>query len=251
MKTQSSYDKKTREFFDSYLPEYPMEWFDRLLDFVKKTSSPDSSVVDLACGAGNILYYFREKTKIKRCVGIDIATELVDIARKKYGIEAIEASIFDEKLYQIVGSDFDYAMLGQVLHHLVGNTRNQSKANARMAIIQALRLIRPNGYLLIHEPTYDPSISGDLIFGVKRILTRFFSVRVNVLKKYHNIGAPLVSFLTPRELKKIIEGIPNCRVVGWWPEVWEVSWLMRFGLILHYIRLSCVVQKLPNRIQEA
>lgn len=240
------YDKQTKEFFDSHLPEYPTNWFRFLLSFVQKTSSSTSTLIDLACGAGNILAFFRKNTNIARCVGVDISTVLLEKARLDLGLEVYELSILDENLPGIVGSNYDYAMLGQVLHHLVGSTRNQSKANAGKAVLNAFRLLRPGGYLLIHEPTLYPSISGDLIFWVKRLTTKVFPKRINLFKKFHNIGVPVVSYLTAKELKRMVQDIPNFRIVDWVAEVYSVSWVMRLGLIGACVRISCVAQKLSN-----
>ena len=241
-----SYDQQTKKFFDSYMPEYPTEWFRFLLPFVQRTSSSRSSFVDLGCGTGNVLDFFRRNTNVGRCVGVDISPILLKKAKEDLGLEACEASILDENLPSIVGSNYDYAMLGQVLHHLVGKTRNRSKAKARRAIVNAFRLLRKDGYLLIYEPTFYPSISGDLIFWVKRIVTKFFSQRINLFKKFHNIGVPVVSYLSPKKLKRMLQNIPNCRIVEWIAEKHSVSWLMRLGLIGSSVRISCVAQKLSK-----
>ncbi|MBN2379566.1 class I SAM-dependent methyltransferase [candidate division WOR-3 bacterium] len=243
MHPQQSYDKKTKVFFDSQTPEYPTEWFNYLLGFVQRTSTKKSTLIDIGCGSGNVLLVFREKTKIKRCVGVDVSTQLIKKARNDYKLEAYEGSVFDHNLCDVVGSNYDYVILGQILHHLVGKTRNQSKGNARKALLSAMRLLQSGGYLLIYEPTYYPSLPCDIIFWIKRFVTSFSMRRIDILRKFHNIGAPVVSFLTHKELKVMIQHIPDCRIKEWISEPWHVTWIKRLGLIGSEKRISCVVQK--------
>lgn len=237
------FDKKTQKFFDDYVPEYPEEWFNRLIDFVKKNPGEKQSIIDLGCGAGNVLALFKRNYPFSRCLGVDISTILLEKARSKWKLETFEGSILDDTLPSKIGSGFDYAIVGQLLHHLVATTRNTSKANARKALINAFKFLKPGGHLLVLEPTYSPSLSCSMIFWIKQVLSRMFSRRIEFFKKYHNLGVPVVSFLTSRELKKMLSGIEVCTIVKWSEDNRHVSWLMRLGMIHALSYVSCILRK--------
>lgn len=239
------YDSETKVFFDTRVPEYPTEWFKYILGFLREKGSANSSLIDLACGAGNVLDYLRKNTNFSRYAGVDISAKLLKKARIEYGLETYEMSILDDNLCNIVGDSNDFVILGQVLHHLVGKTRNQSKNNARKAILNSLKLVRPGGYLIVYEPTYCPSLSGDLVFWVKRFITTFSAKRVNIFNRFHNLGVPVVSYFTNKELKRTFQNIPGCRITDWIEEKLNATWIMRLGLINACIRVSGMIQKLP------
>ena len=164
----------------------------------------------------------------------------------KYGFEVCHASILDSSLPAVVGCDYDYVLFARLFHHLIASTRNQSKANVRKALQNSMKLLRSGGYLLILEPVFAPSLSMDLVFRTKRLITSFTSRRINILKHnngFSNIGAPVVSYLGPKELRSMIEHIPGSRIVKWHEEHKEVSWIMRLGLIGSFAALSCAVRK--------
>lgn len=243
--TQSIYEKHTVDFFDSYTPEYSTRHLKPLLRFVQERSSRANSFLDVGCGAGDVLVFFKENTRIGRFVGIDISPKYMEKA-SKYGFEVCQASILDSSLPAAVGCNYDYVLFARLLHHLIGSTRNQSKANVRKALQNSMKLLRSDGYLLILEPVFAPSLSMDLVFWAKRLITSFTSRRINILKLnkgFSNIGSPVVSYLGPKELRSMIEHIPGLRIVKWHEEHKEVSWIMRLGLIGSFAVLSCVVQK--------
>lgn len=244
MNVRKPWDKRTQEYFDSYTPEYHSERYQHLLSFVQRTSSSQSSFMDLGCGGGNVISCFKKKTKITRFAGVDISTKLIERAKKATGSQIFKASVSDDNLHLAVDQRYDYVMLGQVLHHLVGKTRNKSKGNARRTLLNAWSLLNPGGFLLVCEPIYSPSVAGDLIFWIKKGITCFTAGRLELGgDKYHNLGAPVVSFLTDRELYKMIDGLPFAKILSWYSEPKPLSFIKRLACIRSCQMLSCIVEK--------
>jgi SAM-dependent methyltransferase len=244
MSKGEEFDRNTQKFFNDYAPEYPIQWFSSLLNFAKRNTTGIEQILDVGCGAGNILALFKHYASFHKCIGIDISDELLKKASSIYNVETYQCSILDKSLSSKIGRNFNYIILGQMLHHLVGSTRNISKNNVRKALLNAFQLLKPGGYLLILEPTYSPSLSCAFVFWVKRILSSLFPKRIDFFKKYHNLGLPVVSFLTQKELLRIVEGTGYFSIIEWEEDRRHVSWLMRLGLIQRLAYVSCIAQKI-------
>lgn len=85
---------------------------DLALEFLE----PDSTILDIGCGSGNVLIYINEKKPMKRLLGIDISTKALEIARQK-GIEAESFDIADKNNFKKMPSA-DYIFLFEIIEHL-------------------------------------------------------------------------------------------------------------------------------------
>lgn len=200
------HDKQTVKYFDEHAPEYSIERFAFAARAIGERATPESSLVDLGCGAGNTLAHLKATTKISDVVGVDVSETLLARTRDQVGCPVHRASIIDSNLPAVVGRRFDFAVVAAVLHHLIGPTRRASRAHARAAIANALELLEPGGYLVILEPVWYPRIAMDGVFYVKKALSSISSRRVFVGDHYWaNLGAPVVSYYGNEELVEMIE----------------------------------------------
>lgn len=73
------YEKYSSRFFDKIasLSNYE-KTYDRLLEYLKD----NSSILDLACGPGNISKYLKDKYADPSITGIDFSERMLDLARK-------------------------------------------------------------------------------------------------------------------------------------------------------------------------
>lgn len=236
------HEEMTRGFYDLYTPEYSPWHIGDLLDFVVDRSSASDSLLDVGCGNGSVLELFRERTPLRKLVGIDISPRYLEQAALR-GFKTCCASILDPNLSSLVGGEYSYILASNLLHHLVGPTRSASKANVRKALVNAFNLLRPGGYLLIHELVFSPALVMDIVFWVKRFVTLFTSSRLSSFSSWHNLGAPVVSYLGAKELERIIQGIPGARIVMWQEKPIQVTWLMRLALIRSAGTVACMVDK--------
>ena len=169
--------------------------------------------MDVGCGSGNVLAYLREATGLRRLAGIDVSPRYLEQARERVGCETHLGSILDASLVERLGGRFDFAVLGAVLHHLVGRTRRASRERARLALAHAVSLVRPGGHVIVHEPVFYPPWTMDLVFYVKTLAVKLTSRRLELFDQWNNLGAPVVSYYTNEELRQMVAEDPRAELL--------------------------------------
>lgn len=94
---------------------YDINSITRRLEFVDiaKWIKKGSTVIDLACGDGSLLFYLQKEKEIRQADGIDISKSGIDAARKK-GITAKQGRI-DAPLTYIRNNSYDYSICNVTL----------------------------------------------------------------------------------------------------------------------------------------
>lgn len=205
-------DEATVAYFDDHVPEYSVERLQRAADLINARKSGDSALIDVGCGTGNTLAYLHEATGLDRLVGIDVSSRCLEKAAEQVEGDLHHGSILDRELVERIGPQFDFAIVAAVLHHLIGRSRKESRAYARLAMEHVLALLRPGGHAIVMEPIFYPSLAMDGVFWLKKGLTRVTSRRIPVLGYWHNLGPPVVSYYTNEELVDMVRGA-GARVV--------------------------------------
>lgn len=95
-------------------------------------------MVDVGCGTGNILELVRRETGIRDLCGIDISPNYVSRTKEKLNCDTFLGSVLDRGFVEAVPRKFDFAILGALLHHLVGRTRGESRGYAFAAVANHL-----------------------------------------------------------------------------------------------------------------
>ena len=211
-KAMENDDRKTREYFNLHLTEYPLERMEFALSTVMKFARPDSSLVDIGCGTGNLLEQVRAAAPLQTLAGIDNSVNYLSKTRERVPCTTFQGSILDRDFIESIPDRFDFAVLGAVLHHLIGRTRRHSRKLAMTAMRNSLSLLKPGGILLIVEPVFYPSILMDTVFYVKKILSRIIPGRIE-LRHGHNIGAPVVSYFTNEQLIRMIGALEGASLI--------------------------------------
>ena len=148
-----------------------------------------------------------------RLAGIDVCPRSLDEARARTGCETHHGSILDARLVAGLAGRFDFAVLGAVLHHLVGWTRRAARARARRAVAHAVSLVRPGGHVILHEPVFYPSWTMDLVFYAKRAASAVTSRRLELFDRWNNLGPPVVSYYTNEDLRLLVEADPRAEIL--------------------------------------
>jgi SAM-dependent methyltransferase len=187
-------DKKTFSYFNKNTPTYTAKRYRTIINFVNNQKKEKASLIDVGCGDGTVLKAFKEETDIVDFMGMDISGNYLKLTKEQVGCDTFKGSILDIKLPQKIDRTFDYVIVGAILHHLIGDNRDESKEMAKKALKNAFDLLSPAGYLIISEPTYSPKESMDKVFNIKNFITKFTSDRINILGYDNNIGAPVVSY---------------------------------------------------------
>ncbi|TKJ39700.1 hypothetical protein CEE37_10500 [candidate division LCP-89 bacterium B3_LCP] len=126
---------------------------------------------------------------------------------------------------------------------MVGKTRRQSRDNASLAVTHALNLLKPGGHLIIIEPVFYPVFMMGVVFYVKRFVTKVTSNRIQILGKWNNIGAPVVSYFTNEQLEDMISGMTRCHLVDRGIKEKRIGTLMRLAGIRRRTDSTFIVRK--------
>jgi len=207
-------DAGTEAYFDSRTPEYDAACrFAHAAEWIRGLAGEDNSLVEVGCGSGNVLAYLREETGVRRLAGIDVSPRCLERARERTGCETHAGSILDADLVARLAGRFDFAVLGAVLHHLVGWTRRASRERARLALAHALSLVRPGGHVILHEPVFYPRWAMGVLFYAKRATSALTSRRLELFDRWNNLGAPVVLYYTNEELRRMVEADPRAEIL--------------------------------------
>lgn len=206
-------DGKTLDYFDRFTPHYNPARFQFAIDYLKANGRAEHRLLDIGCGDGATLYLIQQHTPVRGLVGLDISGNYLRKAEQLVGCQTIEGSILDDELIDCHEGQFDFCTLGAVIHHLIGKDRRESLQFAEQCIRNSFRLLSPRGSLLIFEPTFRPAWLMTVAFWIKKIVTRFSNNRVEILRKWANLGQPIVSYYTDAQISHLAESLPDSKVV--------------------------------------
>jgi ubiquinone/menaquinone biosynthesis C-methylase UbiE len=205
---------------------------------LKVIDRPGMRVCDIGGASGVLL------TEIARQCPHPIQSTILDVVGSYRArlvdptIEFVQASIVDN---QLPSACFDVMTARHVLHHLVGDTVEQTLALQRRAVAEMLRMTRPGGYLLIEEEVNRKHSFSRMIYYLSR-----FTSRHRIRVRFFETGRVVVSFMTPAEMAEAVDDVARttslqvletryvARVVQW---RWRLTLLMAdIGDLLYVIR---------------
>ena len=134
--------------FDKYAKGYDAGWrgtksarfYD---DLIKELEiNPNDAVLDVGCGTGTVLRFISSNTPI-RGYGLDVSTEMLDVARKKN--PSFDFRRGDSKKLPYADSSMDVIMACMAYHHF---------ANQKSFREEARRVLKSNGRLYICDPRF-------------------------------------------------------------------------------------------------
>jgi SAM-dependent methyltransferase len=132
---------------------------------VEPLVTPKSRVIDIGCGAGELL--FRLKPMVSRCVGVELNSRFVDFMRGTLGIEAYAGDVnrleFSEK--------FDLVLCIATLDHL---------PNPLKTLKTMKGLLAPGGRIYLEVPNIDEALNLFLPETSRERYNRFFWHRAHL-----------------------------------------------------------------------
>ena len=102
----------------------------------------DSVFIDVGCGTGTVLRFISSNTPI-RGYGLDVSTEMLDVARRKN--PGFDFRLGDSKKLPYADSSMDVIMACMAYHHFSDQKGFREEAR---------RVLKPNGRLYICDPRF-------------------------------------------------------------------------------------------------
>lgn len=155
---------------------------------------PNGKLVDLGCGSGNLIILISKKFHNLDLIGVDISSEILDLAREKALAndikEKVEFKIANAEELPFPENSIDFIISSLSLHHW----RNPS-----MVLKETHRVLKENGIFLIFDFRRD---ARKFFYGLLK-----FATKIVVPKALKRINEPIGSLLagyTPIEIRQII-----------------------------------------------
>jgi SAM-dependent methyltransferase len=155
----ATFDKLAARYADKY---FHLDLYDRYLErFVSRIRSQDASVLDVACGPGNVSSYLAKVRPDFKLVGIDLAEGMVEEAKLR--VPSADFLVKDCRNIGELGCVFDASAFAFGLSYLTDDDANRffSSLNAVLAHSAVLYLSTMTG-----EPDwsgFESSTSGDRV----------------------------------------------------------------------------------------
>lgn len=241
--SEKNIDNKVNSHFTAFSEPY-IRIRDRYespaLQFIIKDSmhknKDDLTVCDMGGGNGNLLSNVEKYTQITDLCNIELTRNYFSNLASE-NIKSIHGSIIN---LPIRDNSFDYVIVEDVLHHLIGSTRAHSKQNVINALNEMQRVVKNSGYIIIDEEYNYHKQFSTILFHITKQFSKW-----NIQCKYFYIHKDIiVSFLTPTELTKMLTNINNIKVVNKDKRRFNVGLRFRLTLLMSNIgRMIFVCKK--------
>lgn len=145
-------------------------WRPLIVDAVADVSP--STVVDIGCGTGALSIPIATRLPKARVIGVDRDSEVLEIARRKPGAEAVEWTEGLAGALPIRDSEADVVLTSLVLHHLPLATKRELLADAH-------RVLHPGGRLIVADWAAPQDLVASAGFVLLQVLDGFATTNDN------------------------------------------------------------------------
>ena len=186
-------------------------------------------------GSGAFLDLVLENTSIKETYNMELVYDAY-MKQVNGGICLIGGNALD---LPFEDRSFEWVVVKNLLHHLVGRTRRESKAYAKRAVEELTRVTKDGGYIIILDQYNRHRLFSSVIF----YLTLFFSVFSIGFKSFGWGKDVIVSFLTPDETRSFLTGAGDVEMVFSKENRLDVSKKWKYTLLMSDIGRLVVIGK--------
>jgi SAM-dependent methyltransferase len=132
-------------------------WQNAATNYMKAAPSGTRTVVDAACGAGQLLSVVKAKEPSLRVIGLELSRPAVSFMRDELGLESYVADLDNEDLDALIApGSADYIIFNEAYEHVRTPT---------IVLKRLLRLLRPGGRIRFSAQAYGPEFALQIRVG--------------------------------------------------------------------------------------
>lgn len=207
-----------------------------MIDFIVRNAERNDKILEVGGGSGAFLDLVIGDTVIKKAYNMELAynayKKQVNMDISLMGGNALDLPFKDKS--------FDWVVVKNLLHHLVGGTRNESKAFTKQAIKELIRVTKNKGHIIILDQYNRHKSFSFVIF----YLTLFFSVFGVSFKSFGWGKNIIVSFLTPEETINLLTESNNVKIILRREKRINVSKKLKFTFLMSNIGRLLIIGEL-------
>lgn len=199
------------EYFDTEADQYThdgdvdgVDFWPIVDGFIDDRCTEGDRIVEIGCGDGFLLEYTLEATDVTEAYGMDISAGMLPDSNDDVRATYLQGSATDLPL-PFRPESVDFVVLSDVLHHLVADHRPQSKVKAQAALVGAVTLLRPGGYLILKDIYYESPIGPDALTSYAIFYGLKYFIGIASMIDEEATDGLLVSFYTEDELVGMLE----------------------------------------------
>jgi len=162
----------SNEKYSAFLDNQKIEDFKKVVDTISKYTKESDYILDLGCGAGNLLESINDR---KNKLGIEISNTSIE----KSKIKNLNCVAYDGKKLPFENNKFNLAVSYNVLEHV---------DNINLFLSEALRVLKSDGYLIIACPNF-LSVTNNFHWhttGFKQKFKNILDIFINIFTKNYN-----------------------------------------------------------------
>lgn len=199
-------ENQVAEFFESHTNEYKAglkPGSEEKLQFIQQNVDDETGVrvLDVGCGSGLFADAVGELFESSSTFGTEITREM-------YSGQSVDVELLlsDAQSLPFESESFQLIHLDAVLHHIVGETRSESKKKAKRTFSELFRVLEPGGHILLTEriqrgrAVSDELLSSAIFYGLK-----YASKALHPLHPQIYADQPPICFYSTEELTSMIE----------------------------------------------
>jgi demethylmenaquinone methyltransferase/2-methoxy-6-polyprenyl-1,4-benzoquinol methylase len=117
-------------------------WKRRLLDDARRVAPPEATVLDLACGTGDLALDLSRLVPTARVIGLDASGAMIDLAERRRDAaqaDRVRFAVGDMSALELPSASVDVVTAGYGFRNV---------PDYRAALAEVARVLRPGGYLL-------------------------------------------------------------------------------------------------------
>lgn len=235
MEKQLTFFDKNKGFYGT-TELYPYDYF--FLKFIKANIKKKSSMVDIGGGGGAFTKLCQDHIQNLNISIVDPSIELLH-KQNIEGVKLIVGRLPDELN---VSGLFDFIHIKEVLHHITGKSIKDSKKMVKKSLISVQKILKNDGYLLIHEEFDEswiiPTLTRSLIFYILKIQNK---LHIKIPSKHFKLGLE-TCFYTRHEIELLLNEV-DLTIVDYYEERWKNNLYKKLLFLKDWGRMCFVIKK--------